>query len=136
MTDHDGILFLCDRSDELARDLQKKSLVADILNHKAYPKSSYIITSCPLTTAQLPTQGVQQMDRIETQGFTKDKIKQFIQQCSRQDLTQGRRSSKSSSPIPSCVTCAANLVPYPLLVYAIARGEQMLPDRMSILLKS
>ena len=75
-----SLQFLFDGVDELARDLQKKSFIADILKHKAYPKSSYIITSCSSATAQLSPQAVQQMDCVKMQEFTEDKVKQFIQQ--------------------------------------------------------
>ena len=131
----EGILFLFDGFDELARDLQKKSLVADILNHKAYPKSSYIITSRPSATAQLPPQAVQQMDRIETQGFTEDKMKQFIQQWfqTRPDtgekvieiiFTNSKLSDMCRNPLTVLIACT------------IASEEQMVPDRMTVLLKS
>ena len=131
----EGILFLFDGFDELARDLQKKSLVADILNHKAYRKSSYIITSRPSATAQLPTQAVQQMDRVETQGFTVGKMKQFIQQWFQTRPDTGKKvikiiidNSKLSdmcrNPLTVLITCT------------IASEEQMLPDRMTVLLKS
>ena len=130
-----GILFLFDGFDELARDLQKKSLVVDILNHKAYPKSLYIITSRPSATAQLPPQAVQQMDRVETQGFTKGKMKQFIQQWFQTRPDTGKKvieiiinNSKlrdmCRNPLTVLISCT------------IASEEQMLPDRMTVLLKS
>ena len=131
----EGILFLFDGFDELARDLQKKSLVVDILNHKAYPKSSYIITSRPSATAQLPPQAVQQMDRIETQGFTEDKMEQFIQQWfqTRPDtgekvieiiIANSKLRDMCRNPLTVLIACT------------IASEEQMLPDRMTVLLKS
>ena len=131
----EGILFLFDGFDELARDLQKKSLVTDILNHKAYPKSSYIITSRPSATAQLPPQIVQQMDRVETQGFTEDEMEQFIQQWFQTRSDTGEKvievinaNSKlhdmCHNPLTILITCT------------IASEEQKLPDRMTVLLKS
>ena len=131
----EGILFLFDGFDELARDLQKRSLIADILNHKAYPKSSYIITSRPSATAQLPPQAVQQMDHIETQGFTEDKMYQFIQQWfqTRPDtgekvigiiMANSKLCDMCRNPLTVLITCT------------IASEEQELPDRMTVLLKS
>ena len=131
----EGILFLFDGFDELARDLQEKSLVVDILNHKAYPKSSYIITSRPSATAQLPPQAVQQMDRVETQGFTEDKMYQFIQQWfqTRPDtgekvieiiITNSKLRDMCRNPLTILIACT------------IASEEEMLPDRMTVLLKS
>ena len=131
----EGILFLFDGFDELARDLQKKSLVADILNHKAYPKSSYIITSRPSATAQLPPQAVQQMDHVETQGFTEDKMEQFIRQWfqTRPDtgekvikiiINNSKLSDMCRNPLTVLIACT------------ITSEEQMLPDRMTVLLKS
>ena len=131
----EGILFLFDGFDELARDLQKKSLVADILNRKAYRKSCYVITSRPSATAQLPPQAVQQMDCVETQGFTEDKMKQFIQQWFQTRPDTGKKvieiiinNSKlldmCRNPLTVLITCT------------IASEEQMLPDRMTVLLKS
>ena len=131
----EGILFLFDGFDELARDLQKKSLVADILNHKAYPRSSYVITSRPSATAQLPPQAVQQMYRVETQGFTEDKMKQFIQQWFQTRPDTGKKvieiiidNSKLSDMCRNPLTV--------LIACTIASEEQMLPDRMTVLLKS
>ena len=131
----EGILFLFDGFDELARDLQKKSLVTDILNHKAYPKSSYIITSRPSATAQLPPQAVQQMDHIETQGFTEYKMKQFIQQWFQTRPDTGEKVIKiiiANSKL--CDMCRNPLTV--LIACTIASEEQMLPDRMTVLLKS
>ena len=131
----EGILFLFDGFDELARDLQNKSLVADILNHKAYPRSSYIITSRPSATAQLPPQAVQQMERVETQGFTKDKMYQFIQQWFQ---TRPDTAEKVIEIIIAnsklCDMCRNPLTI--LIACTIASEEQMLPDRMTVLLKS
>ena len=131
----EGILFLFDGFDELARDLQKKSLVTDILNHKAYPRSSYIITSRPSATAQLPPQAVQQMYRAETQGFTKDMMKQFIQQWFQTRPDTGEKVIEiiiATSKL--CDMCHNPLTV--LIACTIASEEQMLPDRMTILLKS
>ena len=131
----EGILFLFDGFDELARDLQKKSLVVDILNRKAYPKSSYIITSRPSATAQLPPQAVQQMDRVETQGFTEDEMKQFIQQWFQTRPDTGEKVIEiiiDNSKL--CDMCRNPLTV--LIACTIASEEQMLPDRMTVLLKS
>ena len=131
----EGTLFLFDGFDELARDLQKKSLVADILNRKAYRKSSHIITSRPSATAQLPPQAVQQMDRVETQGFTEDKMKQFIRQWFQTRPDIGKKvieiiigNSKLRDMCRNPLTI--------LIACTIASEEQMLPDRMTVLLKS
>ena len=131
----EGILFLFDGFDELARDLQKKSLVADILNCKAYPKSSCIITSRPSATAQLPTQAVQQKDRVETQGFTKDKMKQFIQQWFQTRPVTGKRVIKIIFANSKLRDMCHNPLTI-LIACTIASEEQMLPDRMTVLLKS
>ena len=131
----EGILFLFDGFDELARDLQKKSLVVDILNHKAYPKSSYIITSRPSATAQLPPQAVQQMDRIETQGFTEDKMKQFIQQWFQTRPDTGEKVIEIIIANSKLRDMCCNPLTV-LIACTIASEEQMLPDRMTVLLKS
>ena len=131
----EGILFLFDGFDELAGDLQKKSLVADILNHKAYPKSSYIITSRPSATAQLPPQAVQQMDRVETQGFTEDKMKQFIQQWFQTRPDTGEKVIKIIFTNSKLRDMCRNPLTV-LIACTIASEEQMLPDRMTVLLKS
>ena len=131
----EGILFLFDGFDELARDLQEKSLVVDILIRKAYPKSSYIITSRPSATAQLPPNAAQQMDLVETQGFTEDKMKQFIQQWFQTKPDTGKKVFKIITANPKLLDMCRN----PLTVFiacTIASEEQMLPDRMTVLLKS
>ena len=131
----EGILFLFDGFDELARDLQKKFLVADILKGKAYRKSSYIITSRPSATAQLPPQAVQQMDRIETQGFTKDKMKQFIQQWFQTRPDTGKKVIEIIIANSKLRDMCRNPLTV-LIACTIASEEQMLPDRMTVLLKS
>ena len=131
----EGILFLFDGFDELARDLQKRSLVADILNHKAYPRSSYIITSRPSATAQLPPNAAQQMDRIETQGFTEDKMKQFIQQWFQTRPDTGKKVIDIIIANSKLLDMCRNPLTV-LIACTIASEEQMLPDRMTVLLKS
>ena len=131
----EGILFLFDGFDELARDLQKKSLVTDILNRKAYPKSSYIITSRPSATAQLPPQAVQQMDRVEMQGFTEDKMKQFIRQWLQTRPDTGKKVIKIIRANSKLRDMCRNPLTV-LIACTIASEEQMLPDRMTVLLKS
>ena len=131
----EGILFLFDGFDELARGLQKKSIIADILNHKAYPKSSYIITSRPSATAQLPPQAVQQMNRVETQGFTEVEMTQFIQQWFQTRSDTGEKVIEiiiNNSKLRD-MCCNPLIV---LIACTIASEEQMLPDRMTVLLKS
>ena len=131
----EGILFLFDGFDELARDLQKKSLVAGILNRKAYPRSSYIITSRPSATAQLPPQAVQQMDRIETQGFTEEKMEQFIQQWFQTRPDTGEKVIKIIIANSKLRDMCRNPLTV-LIACTITSEEQMLPDRMTVLLKS
>ena len=131
----EGILFLFDGFDELARDLQEKSLVADILKGKAYRKSSYVITSRPSATAQLPPQAVQQMDRIETQGFTESKMEQFIQQWFQTRPDTGEKVIKIISDNSKLLDMCRNPLTI-LIACTIASEEQMLPDRMTVLLKS
>ena len=131
----EGILFLFDGFDELARDLQKKSLVTDILDRKAYPLSSYIITSRPSTTAQLPPQAVQQMNRVETQGFTKDKMYQFIEQWFQTRPDTGKKVIKIIIDNSKLHDMCRNPLTV-LIACTIASEEQMLPDRMTVLLKS
>ena len=131
----EGILFLFDGFDELARDLQKRSLVADILNHKAYPKSSYIITSRPSATAQLPPNTAQQMDRVETQGFTEDKMKEFIRQWFQTRPDTGKKVIEIIIANSKLLDMCRNPLTV-LIACTIASEEQMLPDRMTVLLKS
>ena len=131
----EGTLFLFDGFDELARDLQKKSLIADILKSKAYPRSSYIITSRPSATAQLPPQAVQQMDRIETQGFTEDKMVQFIQQWFQTRPDTGEKVIEIIIDNSKLLDMCHNPLTV-LIACTIASEEQMLPDRMTVLLKS
>ena len=73
-----GILFLFDGFDELAEDLQKDSLVLDILRGKTFPKSSCIVTSHPSAIALLPQEADQRMELIKIKGFAADKMKLLI----------------------------------------------------------
>ena len=131
----EGILFLIDGFDELARELQKKSLVASILNGEAYPKSSYIITSRPSAKAQLPPQAVQQMHHIEAQGFTEEMVYKYILLWFRTKLEIGMKLLeiifKNSKLQDMC--CNPLTV---LIACTIGNEEQMLPETITELLKS
>ena len=130
----EGVLFLFDGFDGLARDLQKRSLVVDILKGKAYPRSSYIITSRPSTTAQLPPQAVHQMDHVETQGFTEDEMEQFIQQWFQTRPDTGKKVIETIIDNSKLRDMCRNPLTV-LIACTIASEEQMLPDRMTVLLK-
>ena len=68
-------LFIMDGYDEFPEELQEKSLVADIINGKTLPQSSFIITSRPRASAPLHDK----IDRrIEVSGFEEEEIEQFI----------------------------------------------------------
>ena len=68
-------LFIMDGYDEFPEELQEKSLVADIINGKTLPQSSFIITSRPRASAPLHNK----IDRrIEVIGFGEEDIEQFI----------------------------------------------------------
>ena len=70
----EGTLFIMDGYDEFPEELQKKSLVADIINGKTLPQSSFIITSRPRASAPLHDK----IDRrIEVIGFGEEDIEQF-----------------------------------------------------------
>ena len=70
-------LFIMDGYDEFPEKLQKKSLVADILNGKTLPQSSFIITSRPRASVPLHDK----IDRrIEVTGFGEEEIEQFIRE--------------------------------------------------------
>ena len=74
-TDGDKTLFIMDGYDEFPEKLQKESLVADIINGKTLPQSSFIITSRPRASAPLHSK----IDRrIVVSGFEKENIEQFI----------------------------------------------------------
>ena len=77
ITDNKGkdTLFNMDGYDEFPEKLQEKSLVADIINGKTLPQSSFIITSRPRASAPLHDK----IDRrIEVSGFGEEEIEQFI----------------------------------------------------------
>ena len=68
-------LFIMDGYDEFPEKLQEKSLVADIINGKTLPQSSFIITSRPRASTPLHDK----IDRrIEVSGFGEEEIEQFI----------------------------------------------------------
>ena len=70
-------LLIMDGYDEFPEELQEKSLVADILNGKTLPQSSFIITSRPRASAPLHDK----IDRrIEVSGFGEEGIEQFIRE--------------------------------------------------------
>ena len=131
----EGFLFLFDGFDELARELQKKSLVASILIGKAYPKSSYIITSRPSATAQLPQQSIQQMDhKVETQGFTESMMNQFIYQWFETRPETGKKLSEIIFKNSKLRDMCRN--PLTVLIACTIASEEQMPERMTELLKS
>ena len=73
----EGTLFIMDGYDEFPEELQKNSLVADIINGKTLPQSSFIITSRPRASAPLHNKIER---RIEVSGFGKEEIEQFIRE--------------------------------------------------------
>ena len=76
ITDNKGkdTLFIMDGYDEFPEKLQRHSLVADIINGKALPASSFIITSRPRASAHLHDR----IDRrIEVTGFEEKQIEEF-----------------------------------------------------------
>ena len=73
----EGTLFIMDGYDEFPEELQKNSLVADIINGKTLPQSSFIITSRPRASAPLHDKIER---RIEVSGFGKEEIEQFIRE--------------------------------------------------------
>ena len=77
ITDNKGkdTLFIMDGYDEFPEELQEKSLIADILNGKTLPQSSFIITSRPRSSALLHDYIER---RIEVTGFGEKEIEQFI----------------------------------------------------------
>ena len=77
LNDGEGTLFIMDGYDEFPEELQKKSLVADNINGKTLPQSSFIITSRPRASAPLQDK----VDRrIEVSGFGEEEIEQFIRE--------------------------------------------------------
>ena len=68
-------LFIMDGYDEFPEELQEISLVADIINGKTLPQSSFIITSRPRASAPLHDKIER---RIEVSGFGEEEIEQFI----------------------------------------------------------
>ena len=131
----EGILFLIDGFDELARELQKKSLVASILNGDVFPKSSYIITSRPSAKAQLPPQAVQQMDHIETQGFAENMVNHFILLWFWTRLEIGLKLLKIITGNSKLRDMCCNPLTV-LIACTIGNEEQMLPETITELLKS
>ena len=71
------ILFIMDGYDEFPGELQERSLVADILNGKTLPQSSFIITSRPRASAPLFDKIER---RIEVSGFGDEEIQQFTRE--------------------------------------------------------
>ena len=70
-------LFIMDGYDEFPEKLQEKSLIADILNGKTLPQSSFVITSRPRASAPLHDKIER---RIEVSGFGEKEIEQFVRE--------------------------------------------------------
>ena len=71
------LLFLFDGFDEFPIDLQKKSLISKILNHKVLPHCALVVSSRPHATAHLRERATVRVDIL---GFTEIERNKFIQQ--------------------------------------------------------
>ena len=72
-----GLAFLLDGFDEYPEDLQKNSLIANILRRKVLPYCSLVVSSRPHATVHLREQATLRVDIL---GFTEVERNQFIQQ--------------------------------------------------------
>ena len=71
------IAFLFDGFDEYPEDLQKNSLIANILRRKVLPYCAFVVSSRPHATVHLRQQATVRVDIL---GFTEVERNQFIQQ--------------------------------------------------------
>ena len=72
-----GLAFLLDGFDEYPEDLQKDSLIADILRREVLPYCALVVSSRPHATVHLRQQATVRVDIL---GFTEVERNQFIQQ--------------------------------------------------------
>ena len=94
-------LFIMDGYDEFPEGQQKRSLVADIINGKTLPQSSFIITSRPRASVPLHDK----IDRrIEVSGFGEKEIEQFTRkyygESSRSDSVADALLARLNSTLP------------------------------------
>ena len=75
--DGKNLVFLFDGFDEYPKDLQKNSLIADILKRKVLPYFALVVSSRPHATVHLRERATV---RIDILGFTEVERRQFIQQ--------------------------------------------------------
>ena len=89
LSQNDGqdLVFLFDSFDEYPDDLQKNSLIADILRRKVLPCCALVVSSRPHATVHLREQATLRVDIL---GFTEVERNQFIQQA----LTEQPQSIK------------------------------------------
>ena len=80
--DGKGVLFVFDGWDELPQNVQRCSIIKDILNNTNLHNSSVIITSRPISSMSLHK--VVNF-RIEILGFTKDELQQYFAGCLEND---------------------------------------------------
>ena len=71
------LIFLFDGFDEFPEELQKNSLIADILRRKVLPSCALVVSSRPHATAHLRERAT---IRVDILGFTQIERNQFIQQ--------------------------------------------------------
>ena len=72
-----GLVFLFDGFDEYPEELQKNSLITDILRRKVLPYCALVVSSRPHATVHLRKQATMRVDIL---GFTEVERNQFIQQ--------------------------------------------------------
>ena len=129
-------LFIMDGYDEFPEKLQEKSLVADIINGKTLPQSSFIITSRPRASVPLHDK----IDRrIEVSGFGEKEIEQFTRkyygESSRSDSVADALLARLNSTLPRIK--AMCFIPLILLMTCFVNNVRDTPlDTISDLFKS
>ena len=70
-----GVLFMFDGFDELSEEMRANSLVCDIINGRILPKSSFVVTTRPISAMSL----YHCVDRrVEISGFGVEEVKEYI----------------------------------------------------------
>ena len=85
----DGVLFVFDGFDEFPSELQRKSLVMDIVSGSELPKATVLVTSRPSASAQL--QKLHIGKHIEVMGFSQKEILEFAHSILADSLTNFRQ---------------------------------------------
>ena len=122
-----GVLFIFDGFDELSEEMHEKSPVHDIITGHLAPRSSFIVTTRPISAESL----YHHVDRrVEIVGFGREEVKKFITEYFAANPSAGEKLLSTLSRRPHIM----NLCFTPLLLLMVCYVTSLGDDSSELLL--